>query len=300
MGLVGQGVGPSLTPEMHEREALRQGLRYAYKTIDLSDDRVDPGHLRRLLDFAVELGFDALNVTHPVKQLMVPLVDHLSPRVEAIGALNTVLVRDGVTHGHNTDVTGFAEALTGGLPDAELDRVILLGAGGAGTAVAHALAELGVKELFVVDPDQARARRVVDSLAHKGGAVGLEVADPASVPTLIPAATGLVNATPVGMAAHPGTPLDPGLLHGELWVSDIVYRPLMTELLRAASARGCRTLSGAGMAVHQAADAFELVTGRAADRKAMSTDFEDLVAHEVGAATPVAEPDPTAETDHRR
>jgi len=298
MGLVGQGVGPSLTPEMHEREALRQGLRYAYKTIDLSDDRIDPGHLRQLLDFAIELGFDGLNVTHPVKQLMVPLVDHLSRRSRAIGAVNTVLLRDGVTYGHNTDVTGFEEALHSGLPEATLDRVLLLGAGGAGTAVAHALVELGSREVVVADHDPDRARRVASTIAPTGTTT-VEAVPSHAVPGLLAGATGLVNATPVGMAAHPGTPLDPGLLRPDLWVADIVYRPLMTELVREATARGCRTLSGAGMAVHQAADAFELVTGRPADREAMFSDFDDLVAHEVGAATPVAATRPTADPDHR-
>ena len=89
-----------------------------------------------------------------------------------------------------------------------------------------------------------------------------------------------MNATPVGMAAHPGTPLAPGLLRADLWVADIVYRPLVTDLLREAGALGCRTLSGAGMAVHQAADAFELISGRPADREAMVRDFDAMVADE--------------------
>lgn len=298
MGLIGQGVGPSLTPEMHEREAERQGLRYAYKTIDLTAERAEPEHLRRLLDFAVELGFDGLNVTHPVKQRMVPLVDHLSPRVEAIGALNTVLVRDGVTYGHNTDVTGYEAALGGGLPDASLERVVLLGAGGAGTAVAHALVELGVHELVVVDHDLARARTVLASLQSRGTSASLEAVTVEAVPAVLAGASGLVNATPVGMAAHPGTPLDPDLLHEGLWVSDIVYRPLVTGLLEAARARGCRTLAGAGMAVHQAADAFELVTGKPADRTAMFADLDDLVAQEVGSAPTPEQHQTSTQTEH--
>jgi shikimate dehydrogenase len=302
LGLIGQGVGPSLTPELHEREALRQGLRYAYKTVDLSDDRVDPAHLRRLLDFAVELGFDGLNVTHPVKQMMVPLVDRTSRRVAAIRALNTVLIRDGVTHGHNTDVTGFAASLRTGLPNASLDRVLLLGAGGAGTAVAHALIELGAGGVLVADQDLQRARRLVATLGADLGSADVEAVPLSAVAGHAERATGLVNATPVGMAAHPGTPLDPALLREDLWVADIVYRPLLTELIRAARTRGCRTLSGAGMAVHQAADAFELVTGRTADRSAMFADFDDLVAHEVStsvlATGDTTEPDPAR--DQRR
>ena len=141
---------------MHEREAERQGIRYVYKVIDQPDGSVDRDHLARLLAAAIELGFDGLNITHPVKQAMVPLVDEVAPAVSAIGALNTVLIRDGRTIGHNTDVSGFLESFADELPDVDRDRVVLLGAGGAGTAVAHALAELGVGQLLVVDPDRDR------------------------------------------------------------------------------------------------------------------------------------------------
>lgn len=281
-GLIGHGVKPSLTPEMHEREAARHGIRYVYKTVDLTAE-VPQQRLRELLDAAVELGFDGLNVTHPVKQAMVPLVDEVTDAVAAIGALNTILVRDGRTSGHNTDVTGFERSFREGLPDAALTQVVLLGAGGAGTAVAHALARLSVRHLVVVDPDAARADRLVRSLPP-GLDLDVATALPQDVPDVIAAASGLVNATPLGMAAHPGPPLDVALLRPDLWVADIVYRPVVTELLHAARTRGCQTLPGTGMAVHQAADAFELITGREADRSAMAADLADMVSAEEQAA----------------
>lgn len=282
-GLIGQGVKPSLTPEMHEREAARQGIRYVYKTIDLAGE-VSEEQLRSTLAAAVGLGFDGLNVTHPVKQAMVPLVDEVTDSVSAIGALNTILIRDGRTVGHNTDVTGFARAFCEGLQGAALDRVVLLGAGGAGTAVAHALGDLGVGRLVVVDPDVARTDRLAGSMSREQVS-RLDTAVPAQLPTVLADATGLVNATPVGMAHHPGLPLDVGLLRPGLWVADIVYRPLVTALLSAAQERGCRTMTGAGMAVHQAADAFELITGRRADRSALAGDLAQMVAAEEQAAT---------------
>jgi shikimate dehydrogenase len=293
-GLIGQGVKPSLTPELHEREAARQGLRYVYKAVDLEGHQVDERALRELLAHAVRLGFDGLNVTHPLKQAMVPLVDRVTPEVSAIGALNTVLVRDGGTFGHNTDVSGFDRAFGEGLHDAALDVVVLLGAGGAGTAVAHALVRRGVRRLVVVDPDPVRAQSLLASVASAcpGATVGL--AGPHEVPAVIEGASGLVNATPVGMAAHPGLPLAVDLLRPSLWVADIVYRPLVTPLLRAAGERGCRVLDGAGMAVHQAADAFELITGRPADRGALFRDFDDLVAEETRPT-----PAPTSEERNR-
>ncbi|TQM09098.1 shikimate dehydrogenase [Pseudonocardia kunmingensis] len=283
-GLLGQGIGPSLTPELHEREGARQGLRYTYRTVELADSRLDREHLRLLLAHAVELGFDGLNVTYPVKHVMASVVDELAPDAAAIGAINTILVSDTGTRGHNTDVTGFAAAIVDGLAGAALDRVVLVGAGGAGTAVAHALAGIGLQTLWVVDTDPGRAQRLVRSLRHLRD-LELVAGSPTDLPRLTRAASGLVNATPVGMAAHPGSPVDPELLRDDLWVADIVYRPLLTELVREASARGCRVLTGAGMAVNQAADTFELITGRPADRTAMSRDLDELVAAEVGSAT---------------
>ena len=280
-GLLGQGIKPSLTPELHEREAERQEIRYVYKSVELDDRHATPEHLRHLLDFAVELGFDGLNVTHPIKQAMVPLVDRVTSEARAIGAINTVLIDDGVTTGHNTDVTGFAKAFREGLPDAAIDDVVLLGAGGAGTAVANAMVRLGVRRLRVVDPDAERSETLVRSagLLSQDADVGTLTAD--DLPDALTNASGLINATPVGMADHPGSPVSPELLQPSLWVADIVYRPLMTELLRAAGTLGCQTLSGAGMAVHQAADSFELITGRPAHRDAMFRDFDQMVEAEV-------------------
>jgi shikimate dehydrogenase len=280
-GLLGRGVTPSLTPELHEREAGRHDLRYVYKVVELRQDQLNPSVLRRLLDAAVQFGFDALNVTHPVKQTIVPLVDRATAAVEAIGALNTILVRDGTTVGHNTDITGFATAFRDGLAAADLSRVVLLGAGGAGTAVAHGLAGLGVRELQVFDTRAERTEGLAESIRRLPAGPVVTVLERSHVPEALASASGLVNATPIGMAAHPGTPVAVELLRPALWVADIVYRPLVTSLLDEAAARGCRVLSGAGMAVHQAADTFELITGRQAHRDAMFKDFDDLVAAEI-------------------
>ena len=286
-GLIGHGVGPSLTPELHEREGARQGIRYVYKVIDLPDGEIDRTRLERLLAGAVELGFDGLNVTHPVKQAMVALVDEVDGAVEAIGALNTVLIRDGRTVGHNTDVSGFRRSFLDGLPDVDRSRVVLIGAGGAGTAVAHALADLGVRRLLVVDPDEDRAAALAATLREQ--ATEVELVPVAGLADAVASSVGLVNASPMGMAAHPGSPVPAELLRDDLWLADIVYRPLDTALLGAARAAGCPVLSGAGMAVHQAADAFELITGRQADCGAMLRDFDELVAAEAAAGDPTRE-----------
>jgi shikimate dehydrogenase len=217
---------------------------------------------------------------------MVSLVDEVTSDVAAIGALNTVLIRDGATVGHNTDVTGFGRAFTEGLPGAALDELVLLGAGGAGTAVAHALVRLGARRVQVFDPDAARAGALVRSVEASDDDVTVLTVDEAGLSGVLAEASGLVNATPVGMAGHPGSPLPLELLRADLWVADIVYRPLVTDLLRGARSLGCTTLSGAGMAVHQAADAFELIASRSADREAMVRDFDAMVAAEAATDSP--------------
>src|SRR3954454_6555336 len=259
-GLIGAGIGTSLSPPLHEREAASLGLRYAYRTLELREP------LDELLARALDAGFDGLNITHPCKREVLSLLDELSPEAEALGAVNTVVVRDGRTTGHNTDVTGFAASVRRGLPGAALDRVVLIGAGGAGSAVAHALRELGCRDLAIFDADRKRACALADIVGGR------------AIETLDLDADGLVHATPTGMEGHDGIPFDPALLHPDLWVADIVYRPLETALLRAARERGCRTLHGGGMVVFQAADSFELFTGVRPDRERMLRHFAELTA----------------------
>ncbi|WP_448624189.1 shikimate dehydrogenase [Geodermatophilus sp. URMC 64] len=277
VGLVGTGIGPSLTPPLHEREADELGIRYLYRRFDLDRLRLPAEAIGDLLAAARLAGYDGLNVTHPCKQLVLPHLDELSPDAAALGAVNTVVFRDGRAIGHNTDWSGFARSFDRGLPDAALDRVVLLGAGGAGAAVAHALLTLGVRRLTVLDVDAKRARGLAASLRERFGAARVDGDDLAALPGAVRAADGLVHATPTGMAAHPGLPLPAELLRPELWVADIVYRPLETELVRTARARGGRVLDGGGMAVFQAVDAFKLFTGVEPDADRMLAHFTELV-----------------------
>ncbi|HSE72392.1 MAG TPA: shikimate dehydrogenase, partial [Nocardioidaceae bacterium] len=209
-----------------------------------------------------------------------PHLDAVSPDAEALGAVNTVVLAGGRAVGHNTDVTGFARSFARGLPEARTGSVVQLGTGGAGAAVAHALLTLGTDRLVLVDLDRTRAEALATALADRFGADRVTTATPGRLEDVADTADGIVNATPLGMAAHPGAPLDTGLLHPGLWVADIVYRPLRTALVRAAEEVGCPVLTGAGMAVFQAVDAFALITGREPDPDAMLADFADLVAAE--------------------
>ncbi|WP_344396065.1 shikimate dehydrogenase [Streptomyces vastus] len=276
VGLIGSGIGPSLSPALHEREADRQGLRYLYRIIDIEALGVPPEAVGDLVRAARDLGFDGLNITHPCKRLVIEHLDALDPQAEALGAVNTVVFEDGRAIGHNTDVTGFAASFARGLPDAPLERVVQLGAGGAGAAVAHAMLTLGAGAVTVTDAVPARAADLAASLNQHFGAGRAAAAGPDQLAALVADADGVVHATPTGMAAHPGLPLPAGLLHPGLWVAEVVYRPLETELLIAARGVGCATLDGGGMAVFQAADAFRLFTGREPDVGRMLADIGEL------------------------
>ncbi|GAA2041984.1 shikimate dehydrogenase [Yaniella flava] len=283
MGLIGDGVRPSLTPPMHEHEATAHGLRYVYRPIDLTELGLPATEVGRLLTTGVELGFDAFNITHPCKQVVLEFLDEIDPAAQRLGACNTVLINDGKLVGFNTDRSGFASGLARELPDADLSDVVLLGAGGAGSAVADALAGAGVARLSIIDPDPQRAEALIAQLnaaAPAGHELVTRTGEAEQAAQWIPQATGLVNASPIGMFSHPGLPVDATILHPGLWVADIVYRPARTALIEAAAALGCAVMPGKAMAVGQAADTFQLVTGLQPDRDRMRSHLDWLIAEE--------------------
>lgn len=275
LGLIGAGIGASLTPAMHEREGAEQALRLIYRKIDLDVLGLDGGALPDLLLAAERMGFTGLNITYPCKQSVIPLLDELSEDARALGAVNTVLFRNGKRMGHNTDWSGFAAAFRRDLSDVALGKVVLLGAGGAGAAVAYALLALGVERLMIFDVDPEKTAAVIHALAAKFGKGRAFAAD--DLAQEIPSADGVVNATPIGMLKLPGMPVTINMLRAHHWVADVIYFPLETAWLRAARALGCQGMGGGGMAVFQAVDAFELFTGRRANARRMQQHFETLI-----------------------
>lgn len=271
LGLIGQGIAASLTPAMQMAEGEAQGLRLLYQRIDLAALGLGPEALPELLTAAERMGFAGLNITFPCKQAVLPLLHELSAEAQALGAVNTVVLKDGRRIGHNTDCSGYAEAFRRRLGDAPRARVVQLGAGGAGAAVAHALLAEGVGELALTDVEPEKAQAVADGLNARFGAGRARVV--ADLAADVAAADGLVNCTPIGMAKLPGTPLDVALLHPRLWVSEVIYFPLETALLKAARALGCRTSDGGGMAVFQAVGAFRHFTGLEPDAARMEAHF---------------------------
>jgi shikimate dehydrogenase len=274
LGLIGTGILKSKTPPMQMREASEQGLTCIYQVIDLDVLRLGIADLPDLLIAAERMGFAGVNITHPCKQAVIPLLDELSPNADALGAVNTVLFRDGRRSGHNTDWCGFKWAFERDFADVARERVVMFGAGGAGSAVAHALMMLGVGHLTIVDVEEKRARTLADQMGARHGANRLAVTSDGRA--AVSHADGVVNATPIGMAHHPGTPFPPDWLKPRQWLMDVIYIPAETELLAAARAIGCRVMNGGGMAVFQAVRAFELFTGQPADAARMSRHFASL------------------------
>ncbi|WP_326558607.1 shikimate dehydrogenase [Micromonospora sp. NBC_01796] len=275
-GLIGAGIGASLSPVLHETEGRHHGLDLSYRLIDV-DEPGTPSDLGRLLDDAEADRLAGLNITHPFKQQVIDLLDDLSPQARDIGAVNTVVFRDGRRLGFNTDAYGFAESFRRGLPDAPVDRVVQLGAGGAGAACAYAQLSAGVGHLTVVDPDTERRGALGEALEGRFDIHRIAVAAPDELPAALEHADGLVNTSPVGMRTHPGIPLPVGLLHPGLWVVDVIYMPVETQLLRSARANGLRAIGGAAMCVFQAAAAFELLTGRTPDTERMLGHLDRLL-----------------------
>ena len=273
IGLIGAGIQKSLSPALHEEEARHHGMRLHYQLIDLDRSASSVEHLPTLLSAARIMGYAGCNVTYPCKQAVIPHLDSLSEEARVMGAVNTAVIRDGQLVGHNTDGSGWAWGFTRALPGADLRRVVLLGAGGAGAAIAHAVLRLGAEHLSIVDAQPERAAQLAADVNALYGAR----AEAADIQTAMAQATGLIHATPTGMDKLPGLPLDVALLRPAMWVSEVVYFPLDTALVQAARALGCRVSDGGGMAVGQAVGAFELFTGEAPDAARMDAHFRRLV-----------------------
>jgi shikimate dehydrogenase len=276
-GLIGAPIAASAAPAMHEQAAESLGVRCHYQLIEVPG--ADTATLRALLDGVRRLGFAGVNVTFPYKEAVVPLLDDMSAQARDIGAVNTVVVRDGRLIGHNTDSTGFERAIAEVGIVADRGVVALVGAGGVGKAIAFALANLGVAELAIFDADRAKAEALVLQLRGR-----LQTRFAEDIAGALQGAAGVVNGTPVGMLPDRGMAVPEALLHRDLWVADAVYTPLWTPLLTAAKARGAKVMTGRELAIYQAADAFELFTGLKPSTVVIGNAFDAAMAGRYAAA----------------
>jgi shikimate dehydrogenase len=276
LGLIGSNILKSLSPALHEHALRAAGFSGHYHLMDI--DVLMERDLRSLFSSVKATGFTGINVTFPFKEAIIPFLDQVSDDAKQIGAVNTVTIDPkGRTKGYNSDCSGFRRSFEHTLTKsaAEGKSVVLVGAGGAGRAVAFALMQLGAKSILVHDQDEPRARKLAENVVFHFGPRA-EVLK--QLNEQVAAADGLVNATPLGMQGFPGQPIPSELMQAHHWVADVVYTPIETELLRMAKNKGARTLDGAGMCVYQAVEAFRLFTGVTPDPREMHKEFSRALA----------------------
>jgi shikimate dehydrogenase len=260
IGLIGANIMGSLSPALFADAFAAAGIDGFYHLIDV--DRMPERRLAQLLDAIRTAGFAGANITYPFKQEVIALLDAVDPEAAQTGAINTVAIApDGRTTGYNFDRRGWRHSFeeTFGRDGAQGASVVLIGAGGAGRAVAFALLDLGAARLAIHDRDSARATALKNDLAKHYGASRCRLAS--DLAGDIAAADGVVNATQVGMRGFPGNPVPVSALSAAHWCADVVYTPIETAFIQAATAKGCRVMTGGGMCVHQAVEAFRLFTG---------------------------------------
>jgi shikimate dehydrogenase len=270
LGLLGSPIGHSASPLLHEAAGAAAGMQCYYHLIDVAG--ADESMLRTILNGVRSIGFAGINVTFPYKEAVLPLVDAVSAQVERIGAINAIVVQDGKLVGHNTDMTGFKAGFLRVLGKDLVGPVVLVGAGGVGKAIAFAMLELGVPAIRILERDSAKAEGLRAVLAPF---VTVQIAD--SAEQALRGATGLINATPIGMLPNVESPVPVTLLRDDLWVADAVYLPLHTPLLKAAALQGARIMTGGELVIDQAIHAFQLFTGKEADRAIMEQAFEQVM-----------------------
>ena len=276
VGLIGANIMKSLSPALHEDAFAAAGIIGHYHLMDF--DQLPGRRLDQLLAAVRQAGFAGVNVTFPVKQAILPLLDEVSADARQIGAVNTVKITESGTIGFNTDRSGFRRSCEEGLGRASVEgrAVALIGAGGAGRAVAFAVMDLGAATVIVHDTNAQQAASLVADVRSHFGATRCSVGS-SSAGSMNDVA-GVVNATPVGMLGNSNVPLPLTALRAEHWVADVIYTPMETRLIEAARAKGCRVLTGGGMCVHQAADAFRHFTGLEPDVDRMHRTFAQALA----------------------
>lgn len=282
VGLLGEGIMTSLTPPMHREEAAHLGLDYEYRLLDIAESGQDVDDLPLILADVVRSGFDALNVTHPFKQRIMPYLDELTHDANVLGAVNLVLYRNGRSIGHNTDWTGFRYAIREGLGSIIGQRVLQVGAGGAGAATCFALLHSGVTDLIVADRVPESAEYLVGRMRDHFPGATLTSIPIDGLSSALTSADGVVHATPTGMLHNPGIPFEPHQMRPEAWLAEVVYLPLETQLVQRARAGGHHVLDGGLMAVGQAIDSIRIITGHEPDGSRMRQHFLTLVDDRVG------------------
>ena len=256
LGLVGEGIAKSQSPDLHERLGAALGEAVRYDLVD-SCGVADFDFPSAIQTLRAE-GYRGTNVTFPFKEKAAQLADIRGEGAQRVGTANTLLFDTDGLRAENTDYTGFISAYRHSFGSQAAGDVLLIGAGGVGRAVACALGELAVSHIHILEHDAKRA----ESLSHDLNAMGIKASciTPEQAQHELPNWQGVVNCSPIGHINHPGCPIDTAGLGNQHWVFDAVYIPAHTELLNAAGQAGAKMLSGVDLFVFQGVDAFRFFT----------------------------------------
>lgn len=253
LGLIGKAILNSSAPDLHVRLGKLTGIETSYELFDA--DELSLASLEAAVQQVMAAGYRGVNVTYPFKEQAIGLADRISDGARMVGSANTLVFQDGSILAENTDFTGFMSGYRASLGEREPGRVLLIGTGGVGKAVAFGVTQLGATEVLLVDIDTARAARLAEELVRFGFSARAlpsdQVADEAA------SCNGLINCTPIGHEKSPGCPLPPQLVQSHHWVFDAVYVPAVTELIAAARAADASVMSGVSLFVFQGVDAFK-------------------------------------------
>jgi shikimate dehydrogenase len=258
LGLIGDNIKRSRSPDLHRFAGRLSGLDVSY---DLFIPRDMGKDFETVFDICRDSGLRGVNITYPYKEVVVAKVQIADPMIRRIGAVNTVVFENGGARGHNTDYTGFVAAYRQPFGDMAPGKVVMIGAGGVGRAVAFGLIALGAEELTIVDTNLGKAEALAAAVRDAGRGE-IATAFDGDFQAVLPHADGVINCTPVGMVGYPGSPVPAELLGSQRWAFDAVYTPVETLFKQQAEAAGLLVLSGYELFFHQGIDAFRIFTGK--------------------------------------
>ncbi|PXX95099.1 shikimate dehydrogenase family protein [Halomonas sp. LBP4] len=275
LGLIGKAIMNSSSPDLHVRLGQLTGIPATYDLFDANEQPI--ASLESQVRQVIADGYRGVNVTFPWKEEAVKLATRASEGARMVGSANTLVFEKGEIIAENTDFTGFMSGFRATLGEREPGRVLLIGTGGVGKAVAFGLGKLGAKEVILMDLDEAKSHQLAGELRAQGFAAS--TITQAELAETVPRCDGLVNCTPIGHEKSPGCPLPKELVATHHWIFDAVYVPAVTEFVAAAKTAGAAVMSGVSLFVFQGVDAFKLFCEDEAKRAAADEQAATLFAH---------------------
>lgn len=257
LALIGISIAQSRAPSLHVTLGELLGKPVTYELFDPEEN--SPAAFERTLQRLKDEGYTGTNVTFPFKQLAIEYASRLDASVEKVGASNTLVLKPEGVQAYNTDFSGFARGYRGRCGDKPAGKVLMIGAGGVGRAVAFSLFDVGATEVLICDLNKDSSTSLVNALNKAGYTAS--VVEPADIATASQSVDGLINCTPVGHNKSPGIPLAAELIGPQSWAFDAVYTPMDTEFLIAAHKQNLTIVSGFDLFFYQGLDAFEFFTG---------------------------------------